>query len=43
VARTLVCSVGFSRRSGAHRLKPMLQAEARATLSRAGVLADNRE
>jgi hypothetical protein len=40
VARTLVCSVGFSRRPGfAHRLKPMLQAEARATIFFLVVLA----
>jgi hypothetical protein len=37
VARTSVCSVGFSRRlrfladPTGHRLKPMMQAEARAT------------
>src|SRR5580704_12085477 len=31
VARTLVCSAGFSRRLPVHRLKPMLQTKVRAT------------
>jgi hypothetical protein len=45
VARTSVCSVGFSRRLrilsnlAEHRLKPMLQAEARATFPRSDLLS----